>query len=654
MANEAKAGAGGLVSDFSTHPLLPGAVLACLMGEPRQRDPQVHGEANLAAFNKLATVDILAHFQQLGWVSDGQAAKILACETDFLGAFKKLGTRIGEIAQVTGCDADSVRRLARALFSVRLLEEHLEILTPPALSYERGSEGTVDLLERLSESFRRVTGGNWSVFFPRGEHSLQVDAAAQFWVACLYNRRTEEMVNQFTGLFRAPHRERLQVLNRDFVGGKGLHLRDAIDEYVERSREKVTKLHEVVAENLKEGLDRAFGEIARVLGKLELPSLVLRYYEFLAQEVCGAFAAMDGATSSRDERFAHFFCKQIALVCEEQSATVARRPSQFKVEKLEQVLEELEELIGLAEVKKKVRQTANFARLQQLRLTQGLPALPTSYHSVYTGNPGTGKTTVARLMGRIYKSLGILKKGHLVECDRAALVGEYVGQTAPKTNAVIDSALDGILFIDEAYSLVKEQEDYGREAIETLLKRMEDNRDRLIVIVAGYPAEMKRFVDSNPGLHSRFTRFVEFPDYTPQELCRIFASLCRKNGLVITPALREKILHHFAWHHRQRTENFGNARLVRNCFEDVINAQAGRLAQVANVDVRMLSLLEAGDVETPSERARIEYLATGKQYVIHCEHCGQVYGWTPAMEIISGHCTGCQKTYNAEFGELLA
>ena len=143
---------------------------------------------------------------------------------------------------------------------------------------------------------------------------------------------------------------------------------------------------------------------------------------------------------------------------------------------------------------------------------------------------------------------------------------------------MIDSALDGILFIDEAYSLVKEHEDYGQEAIETLLKRMEDERDRLIVIVAGYPEEMDRFIRANPGLHSRFNRFIEYPDYTPQELCRIFTLMCRKNGLTLTPELGETVLHHFAWLHRERGENFGNARLVRNCFESVINAQASRLA----------------------------------------------------------------------------
>jgi len=641
-----------LVSDFSTHPLVPGGLLDSVMGDPESRRAERLDNSALLSFNKLPTLDLVGHFQNAGLIANEQATEIIATDNQYVTAFRELGRRIPEVAQVTGTDRDSVEQLARALFSAKLMSEYLEILTPPQLSYERTAGGTVDLLELLFDSFRQIVGGAWSVFFPRSEFSLATDASAQFWMACLYSNRTDEMVNGFVGLFMMPHRERLQALNRGYVRQSGLHLRDAITEYLDNSKEKILKLHDAVGESVKEGLDRSFAEMVRVINKLELPALLIFYYQFLAEEVCRAFANMDGELSSKENRFIQYLLRQIAVICEDYDPSSASHHRVVAEEKLEQVLQELDELVGMATVKEKVRETANFARVQQVRIAQGLRAIPTSYHSVYTGNPGTGKTTVARLMGRIYKSLGVLRKGHLIECDRAALVGEYVGQTAPRTNAVIDSALDGILFIDEAYSLVKEHEDYGQEAIETLLKRMEDERDRLIVIVAGYPEEMDRFIKANPGLHSRFNRFIEFPDYTPQELCRIFTLMCRKNGLALTPELRETVLHHFAWLHRERGENFGNARLVRNCFESMINAQASRLAVGGTFDTRALTVLEARDLNTPAQSFLQEYRKNKKGYVVKCPGCAQVYSWSPELDIIDAICTKCGRTYNCEFGEL--
>jgi stage V sporulation protein K len=301
-------------------------------------------------------------------------------------------------------------------------------------------------------------------------------------------------------------------------------------------------------------------------------------------------------------------------------------------------------------VKQKVREVANFARLQQMRIGQGMPAIPVSYHTVYTGNPGTGKTTMARLMGRIFRVLGVLKKGHVVECDRAALVAEYVGQTAPRTNALVDSALDGILFIDEAYTLAKDGEDFGREAIDTLLKRMEDNRDRLIVIVAGYPENMRTFIDSNPGLSSRFTRYIEFPDYAVPELCRIFASICRKNALQLPPGLREKLVHHFTYLRERADDQFGNARLVRNCFEAAINAQAMRLATSGDFSPEALSHLTEEDLTSPAQEQLQAYRAAGKHYEVKCPSCKAVYTWAPDLKLKEASCSHCSKPYSCEFG----
>jgi SpoVK/Ycf46/Vps4 family AAA+-type ATPase len=254
-------------------------------------------------------------------------------------------------------------------------------------------------------------------------------------------------------------------------------------------------------------------------------------------------------------------------------------------------------MVGLTPVKAEVHRAANFARLQVLRKQQGLPAVQASLHSVFFGNPGTGKTTVARLMGRIYKSLGLLRRGHVVECDRGRLVAEYVGQTAVRTHAAIDSALDGILFIDEAYALAgRGAEDFGAEAIETLLKRMEDERDRLIVIVAGYSKPMEQFIASNPGLESRFTNYLNFPDYQPDELLEIFHRMASQSGLVCSPEAERKARELTVKLYAARNEQFGNAREMRNLFESSVRNQCTRLAESGRCDRDALTTLLPEDL----------------------------------------------------------
>lgn len=247
---------------------------------------------------------------------------------------------------------------------------------------------------------------------------------------------------------------------------------------------------------------------------------------------------------------------------------------------LEALLAQLDGLVGLEAVKAQVHSLINLVKVRRLREAAGLPTAPQSLHMVFLGNPGTGKTTVARLVAKLYQAIGVLSKGQLVEVDRAGLVAGYTGQTALKARGVVDQALGGVLFIDEAYALSPErgEQDFGREAIEVLLKAMEDHRQDLVVIVAGYPGPMERFLHSNPGLESRFKLVLHFADYDGGQLLDIFTALCQKNGYVLTDQAQALAAQGFQALYDQRDGNFGNAREVRNRFEAAVSRQADRLA----------------------------------------------------------------------------
>ncbi|MEP6930848.1 MAG: AAA family ATPase [Flavobacterium sp.] len=270
---------------------------------------------------------------------------------------------------------------------------------------------------------------------------------------------------------------------------------------------------------------------------------------------------------------------------------------------LEKVLEELHLLVGLKEVKQDVAELINLLEIQKKRSQQGLKNVEITLHTVFLGPPGTGKTSVARLLSRIFKHLGFLSKGQMFETDREGLVAGYVGQTATKVNNAVESSIGGVLFIDEAYALTQNLSgnDYGSEAVNTLIKRMEDHRDDLAIVVAGYTEPMQLFIESNPGLRSRFNRFFHFKHFSPDELFQIFESYCKKSDFIVSEEAKEKLTDTFELLYSQKDESFGNARVVRNLFEKCVQNQANRIVKLKKLNQKILKTFSEEDIPEPKE-----------------------------------------------------
>ncbi|MEM9588998.1 MAG: AAA family ATPase [Planctomycetota bacterium] len=329
---------------------------------------------------------------------------------------------------------------------------------------------------------------------------------------------------------------------------------------------------------------------------------------------------------------------------------------QQRQQRLTAAMEELDSLIGLKEVKQRVRSYANFLRLQRQRREKGLSTMPISLHMAFVGNPGTGKTTVARIVGQILGAMGTLPSGHVVETDRSGLVAEYAGQTAGKTNKLCDSALGGVLFIDEAYSLVDASGDdaYGREAIQTLLKRMEDNREQMAVILAGYSNEMEELIKSNPGLTSRINTTIDFEDYTAAELGSIFECLCEANQYELPAAARHRLLVAFDQLYQERDRHFGNGRLVRNAFEDTVRRLADRIADVTTLSEALLTSLSEADIAIPglNDRQLTALMQQPHRLRFTCSGCRRKIIVAPESLGRGVRCGACKKKQTAPWAEI--
>jgi len=560
---------------------LPGSILTTLFRNPKTGRTVSFKREDLGELDGMTTNYLLTYYQSQSLFTPDDATRLRSCIELHSRRYSQLLRNSDWRGQVFGYEIAKEEAILRSLTQLRLLVECVQILTPPLMTVKRIGDEEFDLIDDLHGFIRLLTLALWQRLATDGS-DLQAYGALSLCIA---------------GLAAKPD-DALALLESGYAAANGNA--DAFIKWFEKGGGKAMERVETMLQPAdKLGLDEIFGMLTRHTLDLGLQPVTIEFLRQALQTLVTTLSNMDREPSDASRRRSAVISAQFTEVSRQYAVDFTARAADPGVseEDLTAIFKELDALVGMEPVKSEVHRATNFARMQVLRRQQGLPVVQASLHSVYFGNPGTGKTTVARLMGRIYKSLGLLRRGHVVEVDRGRLVAEYVGQTAVRTHAAIDSALDGILFIDEAYSLAgRGAEDFGSEAVETLLKRMEDDRERLIVIVAGYNEPMKQFIASNPGLESRFTNYLNFPDYAPEELAEIFHRMAAQSGLVGSPETERKVLTLCAGLHAARNAQFGNAREMRNLFESAVRNQSTRLVASGQCDRDALTTLLPEDV----------------------------------------------------------